>query len=30
VRGQAPLGLEWWLGREGRGGRFRNELRLNG
>jgi hypothetical protein len=28
VRGTAPLGLVWQLGREGCGGTFRNELRL--
>jgi hypothetical protein len=27
-RGEAPLGLEWSLGRGGRGGLFRNEMRL--
>ena len=30
VRGEAPLGLVWRLGRDGRGGRFRNDLRLTG
>lgn len=30
VRGEAPLGLAWRLGREGCGGKFRNELRLRG
>ena len=28
VRGRAPLGLVWRLGRDGIGGRFRNERRL--
>ena len=28
VRGEAPLGLLWSLGRGGRGGRFKNELRV--
>jgi hypothetical protein len=28
VRGAAPLGLVWRLGQDGRGGRYRNELRL--
>jgi len=28
VRGEAPLGLVWKLGRDGCGGRFKNELRL--
>ena len=27
-RGRAPLGIEWRLGRDGRGGRFRKERRL--
>jgi hypothetical protein len=30
VRGRAPLGLIWSLGRGGRGGLFRNEMRLQG
>lgn len=30
VRGTAPLVLTWLLGKDGRGGRFRNDLRLNG
>jgi hypothetical protein len=29
-RGLAPLGIEWSLGRGGRGGRFRNEMRVAG
>ena len=28
VQGEAPLGLVWSLGRDGRGGQFKNELRL--
>jgi hypothetical protein len=28
VRGRAPLGLVWRLGRDGIGGRFRNERKL--
>ncbi|TDI47393.1 MAG: HNH endonuclease [Acidobacteria bacterium] len=28
VRGEGPLGLVWQLGREGRGGTYKNELRL--
>jgi hypothetical protein len=28
VRGAAPMGLEWSMGRDGQGGRFRNELRV--
>jgi hypothetical protein len=27
-RGEAPLGVLWWLGEDGKGGLFRNERRL--
>ena len=30
VRGVAPLGLVWEMGKNGIGGRFRNEMRLTG
>jgi len=29
-RGSAPLAIEWSLGRGGRGGLFRNEMRVAG